>query len=87
MAERESDCTMTVEADMTDAALPLLASLLTHTQRQVQAHEKLLIRAARQGGVSPEELAEHEQMLREVRGVVEAQRRWLERIGDGGQEL
>jgi hypothetical protein len=69
---------------MSDSAYPLLVSLLTHTQRLLQPHAKLLAQAARRGGPSAAELAEHEQMLVEVKAVVEAQQRWLRHIDAPG---
>ena len=62
---------------MTDRSYPLLVSLLTHTQRLLQAHTKLLVLATDSKGLSDAEVAEHEQVLREVKGVVEAQQRWI----------
>jgi len=62
---------------MTDRTYPMLVSLLPHTQRLLRDHATLLERSARQNGLSSSELAEHEQMLTDVRAVVEAQHRWL----------
>ena len=62
---------------MTGSTYPLLVSLLPHTQPLHQAHAKLLSLVSQDGGLSVAEIAEHEQMLRKVRAVVEAQHRWL----------
>ena len=75
------------EARMTGDAYPLLLSLHTHTQRLVQAYERLLTLAAREGCVTTDLLVEHEQMLHEVRGIVESQRRWLDRVDNEERHL
>jgi len=60
-----------------DEAAALLTALLLHTQRLVKAHTQLVERAAERGALTLSELTEHEELLAEVRGVVEAQRRFL----------